>query len=45
MSGSMPQLDGSMSTNTGLMPFHHIECVVATKLNGVVMTSPVILSA
>lgn len=44
-SGLMPQLDGSMSTNTGLMPFHQREWVVATKLKGVVMTSPVMRRA
>ena len=44
-SGLMPQFDGSMSTNTGLMPFHQIEWVVATKLKGVVITSPVMRRA
>lgn len=34
-----------MSTNTGFMPFHHKACVVATKLNGVVITSPVMRRA
>ena len=42
LSGSRLQVTGSMSTNTGLMPFNHNECVVATKLKGVVITSPVI---
>lgn len=36
---------GSMSTNTGLQPFHQMLCVVATKLYGVVITSPVMRSA
>lgn len=34
-----------MSTNTGLQPFHQMLCVVATKLYGVVITSPVMRSA
>ena len=38
--GSMLNVFGSMSTNTGLMLFHHNEWVVATKLYGVVITSP-----
>lgn len=32
---------GSMSANTGLMPFHNKECEVATNEYGVVITSPV----
>ena len=43
--GSMQPVFLSISTNTGLMPFHHKAWVVATKLYGVVITSPVILSA
>lgn len=43
--GSIQPVLGSMSTNTGLMPFHHRVCVVATKLYGVVITSPVICNA
>ena len=31
-SGSILHVSGSISTNTGLIPFHHSECVVATKL-------------
>ena len=42
LSGSRLQVVGSISTNTGLIPFHQRACVVATKLKGVVMTSPVI---
>ena len=37
--GSRLQVSGSMSTKTGLIPFHQRECVVAT------ITSPVILIA
>src|SRR5690554_5176564 len=45
LSGSiLPNFD-SMSTNTGFILFHHRLCVVATKLYGVVITSPVILNA
>ena len=44
-SGSRFSVSGSMSTNTGLMPFHSSECAVATKEYGVVMTSPVMRSA
>jgi len=44
-SGSRLNVSGWMSTNTGLMPFHSRECAVATKENGVVMTSPEIRSA
>ena len=43
--GSRLQVSDSMSTKTGLIPFHQRECVVATKLKGVVITSPVILIA
>src|SRR5574344_27142 len=32
LSGSILHVWGSMSTKTGLMLFHHKECVVATKL-------------
>ncbi len=42
LSGSMFPVNGSTSTKTGLMPFHQRACVVATKLYGVVITSPVI---
>ena len=38
-------LTGSMSTNTGLMPFQSSACAVATKEYGVVITSPVMRSA
>ncbi len=38
-------VSGSMSTNTGLMPFHSSECAVATNEYGVVITSPVMRSA
>ena len=43
--GSKLHVAGSISTNTGFIPFHHKECVVATKLYGVVITSPVTLKA
>ena len=43
--GSKLHVSGSMSTKTGFIPFHQSECVVATKLKGVVITSPVILIA
>ncbi|MOA49369.1 hypothetical protein D3C78_1722400 [compost metagenome] len=43
--GSRLQVTGSISTNTGLRPFHSTECVVATKEYGVVITSPVIRRA
>jgi hypothetical protein len=43
--GSRFSVTGSMSTNTGWMPFHSSECAPATNENGVVMTSPVMRSA
>ena len=43
--GSRFRVTGSISANTGLMPFHSSECDVATKEYGVVMTSPVMRSA
>ena len=43
--GSIFPVAGSMSTNTGFMPFHQSACGVATKLYGVVMTSPHMCSA
>ena len=44
-SGSILPVFSSTSTKTGLRPFHQMECVVATKLYGVVITSPVIRMA
>ena len=44
-SGSRLSVLGSMSTKTGLIPFHSKECDVATNEYGVVITSPVIRSA
>ena len=41
----VPKPSGSISTNTGFILFHQRECVVATKLKGVVITSPVIFNA
>ncbi len=43
--GIQVERPGSMSTNTGVMPFHSSECAVATNEYGVVMTSPVMRSA
>ena len=43
--GSRFKVCGSMSTNTGLMPFHSRECAVATNEYGVVITSPVMRRA
>ena len=45
LAGSKLRVRGSMSANTGLMPFHSNDCAVATKDYGVVMTSPVIRNA
>ena len=43
--GSRFKYSGSISTKIGFILFHHKECVVATKLNGVVITSPVMFNA
>jgi hypothetical protein len=44
-SSSRLQVSGRISTNTGLIPFQSSACVVAAKVYGVVMTSPVIRNA
>jgi len=45
LDGPILPVSGSMSTKNGFMPFHYSACVIATKLYGVVITSPVILNA